>query len=71
MAESLRVHSDFMRVRRRQDAEERAGKAGVKLVFPIFLFILPSIFDCVGYLVSCRKLMRILGAFPWAENEVC
>jgi tight adherence protein C len=42
MAESLRVHSDFMRVRRRQDAEERAGKVGVKLVFPIFFFILPA-----------------------------
>ena len=42
MAESLRQHSDFMRTRRRQDAEERAGKVGVKLVFPIFFFILPS-----------------------------
>ena len=42
MAESLRSHSDFMRVRRRQEAEERAGKVGVKLVFPIFFFILPS-----------------------------
>lgn len=42
MGESLRTHSDYMRVRRRQDAEERAGKVGVKLVFPIFLFILPS-----------------------------
>ncbi len=42
VAESLRVHSEFMRIRRRQDAEERAGKVGVKLVFPIFFFILPS-----------------------------
>lgn len=42
MGESLRTHSDFMRTRRRQDAEERAGKVGVKLVFPIFFFILPS-----------------------------
>src|SRR5579872_4503371 len=42
MAESLRAHSDFLRVRRRQEAEERAGKVGVKLVFPIFFFILPS-----------------------------
>ena len=42
MAESLRTHSDFLRVRRRQEAEERAGKVGVKLVFPIFFFILPS-----------------------------
>ena len=31
-----------MRMRRRQEAEERAGKVGVKLVFPIFFFILPS-----------------------------
>jgi tight adherence protein C len=42
MAEALRTHSEFMRVRRRQDAEERAAKVGVKLVFPIFFFILPS-----------------------------
>src|ERR1019366_5589566 len=42
MGESLRTHSDFMRLRRRQEAEERAAKGGVKLVFPIFLFILPS-----------------------------
>jgi tight adherence protein C len=42
MGESLRTHSDFMRMRRKQDAEERAAKIGVKLVFPIFLFILPS-----------------------------
>jgi tight adherence protein C len=42
MGESLRTHSDYMRTRRRQDAEERAAKVGVKLVFPIFFFILPS-----------------------------
>jgi tight adherence protein C len=42
MGDSLRSHSDFLRVKRRQDAEERAGKVGVKLVFPIFFFVLPS-----------------------------
>ncbi len=42
MSDSLRTHSDFMRVRRRQEAQERAGKVGVKLVFPIFFFILPA-----------------------------
>jgi tight adherence protein C len=42
LAEALRTHADFLRVRRRQDAEERAGKVGVKLVFPIFFFILPA-----------------------------
>jgi tight adherence protein C len=44
ISESLRTHSEFMRVRRRQEAEERAAKVGVKLVFPIFFFILPSMF---------------------------
>ena len=43
IAESLRTHSDFMRTRRRQEAEERAAKVGVKLVFPIFFLIMPSI----------------------------
>jgi tight adherence protein C len=42
VAESLRTHSDFMRIRRKQEAEERAGKVGVKLVFPIFFLILPA-----------------------------
>lgn len=42
MGESLRTHSDFMRLRRKQEAEERAAKVGVKMVFPIFIFILPS-----------------------------
>jgi tight adherence protein C len=42
MGDSLRTHSDYMRIARRQEAEERAGKVGVKLVFPIFFFILPS-----------------------------
>jgi tight adherence protein C len=44
VAEALRTQSDFLRVRRRQEAEERAGKVGVKLVFPIFFFCLPSLF---------------------------
>ncbi len=42
MGESLRTHSDFMRMRRKQEAEERAAKVGVKLVFQILLFILPT-----------------------------
>lgn len=42
ISESLRTHADFLRIRRRQLAEERAGKVGVKLVFPIFFCILPA-----------------------------
>jgi len=44
IAQSLRVHSDSMRVKRRQRAEELASKVPVKLVFPIFFFIFPAIF---------------------------
>ena len=42
VAESLRTHSDFMRVKRRQAAEERAAKVGVKLTFPIFFLVMPA-----------------------------
>ncbi|MBK7929998.1 MAG: type II secretion system F family protein [Bryobacterales bacterium] len=44
IAASLRGHADFMRVQARQIAEEKAAKLGVKLVFPIFFCILPSLF---------------------------
>jgi tight adherence protein C len=44
IAQSLRAHADFMRVQTRQVAEEKAAKLGVKLIFPIFFCILPSLF---------------------------
>jgi tight adherence protein C len=43
IGEALRMHSDYMRIQRRQEAEEKANKVAVKLVFPIFFFILPAI----------------------------
>jgi len=44
IAQSLRGHSEYMRVMARQRAEERAAKLAVKLVFPIFFCVLPSLF---------------------------
>jgi len=44
LAKALRVHSDAMRVRRRQIAEEKAAKSAVKLLFPLVAFIFPSLF---------------------------
>ena len=41
---ALRVHSDSMRVRRQQIAEEKAAKTAVQLIFPLVLFIFPGIF---------------------------
>lgn len=44
IALTLRTHSEFMRTTARQRAEEKAAKIGIKLVFPIFFCILPSLF---------------------------
>jgi len=44
VAKNLRIHSDVMRTKRRQQIEEQAAKTTVKLVFPLVLFIFPSIF---------------------------
>jgi tight adherence protein C len=44
VAKTLRVHSDALRTQRRQTVEERAAKTTVKLVFPLVLFIFPSLF---------------------------
>jgi tight adherence protein C len=66
IAEALRTHSDFMRVRRRQDAEERAGKVGVKLVFPIFFFILPAMLLVAagpGLLQLWKGLFPLMNSF--------
>jgi tight adherence protein C len=65
MGESLRTHSDFMRLRRKQEAEERAAKVGVKLVFPIFLFILPSMLIVA---VGPAALGLVNNLFPMMSN---
>jgi tight adherence protein C len=41
---ALRLHSEGCRVERQQQAEERARKAAVKIVFPTLLCIFPAIF---------------------------
>jgi len=65
IAASLRSHSDYMRVQARQVAEEKAAKLGVKLVFPIFFCILPSLFVVtVGPVVV--RIMRDL--IPMMNN---
>jgi len=44
VAKTLRVHSDTLRTQRRQKVEEQAAKTTIKLVFPLVLFIFPSLF---------------------------
>jgi tight adherence protein C len=44
VAQSLRVHSDDLRTKRRQRAEEMAAKTTVKMMFPLVFFIFPALF---------------------------
>ncbi|SPE31707.1 Type II secretion system F domain protein (fragment) [Acidobacteriia bacterium SbA2] len=44
IAQSLRVHSDELRTKRRQRAEELAAKATVKMIPPLVFFIFPALF---------------------------
>jgi tight adherence protein C len=44
VAKTLRMHSDTLRTQRRQAVEEQAAKTTIKLVFPLVLFIFPSLF---------------------------
>ena len=62
VADALRTQSDFMRVKRRQIAEEKASKVGVKLVFPIFFFCMPALVVIVagpGIIQMLRSLTSI------------
>ena len=40
---ALRTHARYLRIRFRQIAQEKARKVGVKLIFPVFFLIFPSV----------------------------
>ena len=43
LAPALRSHAKYLRIRMRQQAQEAARKIGVKLIFPVFFLIFPSV----------------------------
>jgi tight adherence protein C len=47
IAQALRTHAETARVQRRQRAEEKAGKIGVKLVFPLVLCLFPALYVAI------------------------
>jgi tight adherence protein C len=47
IAQALRTHAETSRIKRRQRAEERAAKIGVKLVFPLVFFLFPPLWVVV------------------------
>jgi tight adherence protein C len=60
IAQSLRVHSDTLRTKRRQRAEEAAAKTGVKMVFPLVFCIFPAIF-VVTVGPAAIKFIQVMG----------
>lgn len=60
VAQALRVHSDVLRTKRRQRAEEAAAKTAVKMVFPLVICIFPAIW-IVTVGPAAIKFVEILG----------
>jgi tight adherence protein C len=65
VAQSLRVHADTMRTKRRQRAEEAAAKTGVKMVFPLVFCIFPAMW-VVTIGPAAIKFVQVL--MPMAEK---
>ena len=63
IAHALGVFADTLRLRRTQAAEEAAAKTGVKLLFPLVLFIFPSIFvvSLGPAIIGLQKMFQELG----------
>jgi tight adherence protein C len=47
VAQALRTHAQVSRTKRRQAAEEKAAKLGVKLVFPLVFLLFPALYIVV------------------------
>jgi tight adherence protein C len=64
ISQSLRVHSDDLRVRRRQRAEEMSAKTTVKMVPPLVLFIFPALMIVIlgpAILIIMRQFINGFG----------
>ena len=60
LSQSLKVYADSLRNRRRLRAETATAKAGVKMIFPVVLFILPALLVVVfgPVLLSAMQMFR-------------
>jgi len=62
LAQALKVYADALRTRRRLRAEAALGKAGIKMLFPIVVFILPVLFviTLAPALIQTMKDLKLL-----------
>jgi tight adherence protein C len=63
VAQSLRVFSDDLRIKRRQRAEEMSAKTSVKMVPPLIFFIFPALMVVIlgpAVITLLRQLMPAL-----------
>lgn len=63
LGQALKVYADALRTRRRLRVEAEVGKAGIKMLFPIVVFILPVLFviTLVPGMLSVFKNLQLLG----------
>jgi len=64
VAKTLRTHADTLRSQRVQKIEEMAAKTTVKLIFPLVLFIFPSLF----VVVLGPAVITMMEAFKKMQN---
>jgi len=64
IAQSLRIHSDSLRIKRRQRAEEAAAKTPVKMVPVLVFFIFPALLVVIlgpAIITLSRQLIPMMG----------
>ena len=61
LGQALRTHADTSRTKRRQRAEEKAAKLGVKLLFPLVFCLFPAFY----LVVLGPSILRILRQLVW------
>lgn len=63
IAQSLRIHVEGLRTKRRQNAEEAAAKTTIKLVFPLVFCVFPALFVVIltpAVLEVVEQLLEVL-----------
>jgi tight adherence protein C len=61
IGQALRTHAEVSRTKRRQRAEEKAAKLGVKMLFPLVFCIFPAFY----LVVIGPSMLRIFRDFVW------